>query len=70
MVRVSRRCGQKRATPDILRSYSARSIRGMKIIKPDAFIPAAERYGLMAELDRWVIQKTVNCLTRPCNMLC
>ena len=42
---------------------------GMKIIKPDAFIPAAERYGLMAELDRWVIQKTVNCLTRPCNML-
>ena len=43
--------------------------RGMKIIDPDAFIPAAERYGLMAELDRWVIQKTVNCLTRPCEAL-
>jgi diguanylate cyclase (GGDEF)-like protein len=28
------------------------------IILPMAFIPAAERYHLMAELDRWVIKKT------------
>ena len=42
---------------------------GMKIVRPDAFIPAAERYGLMAELDRWVIGKTVACLTRPCKPL-
>jgi len=35
-----------------------------QVIKPNAFIPAAERYGLMAELDRWVIRKTVDELTR------
>ncbi len=27
-----------------------------KIVMPDAFIPAAERYGLMASIDRWVIR--------------
>ncbi len=42
---------------------------GTKIIRPDGFIPAAERYGLMAELDRWVIQETVDCLTQPCEAL-
>ncbi len=29
------------------------------IILPGAFIPAAERYGLMPEIDRWVIQRTL-----------
>ncbi len=43
--------------------------RSMKIVKPDGFIPAAERYGLMAELDRWVIRKTIECLTNLCEPL-
>ena len=29
------------------------------IILPGAFIPAAERYGLMPEIDRWVVQRTL-----------
>ncbi|MEM7207379.1 MAG: EAL domain-containing protein [Pseudomonadota bacterium] len=28
-------------------------------ITPNAFIPAAERYNLMADIDRWVIEKTL-----------
>ncbi|MGY2233725.1 EAL domain-containing protein [Pseudomonas gingeri] len=27
-----------------------------RMILPDSFIPAAERYGLMSQLDRWVVQ--------------
>ncbi len=33
-----------------------------KIIPPGAFLPAAERYDLMAELDRWVIRSTFKWL--------
>ncbi|VAW51977.1 diguanylate cyclase/phosphodiesterase (GGDEF & EAL domains) with PAS/PAC sensor(s) [hydrothermal vent metagenome] len=40
------------------------------IIPPDAFIPSAERYGLMIEIDRWVIREAfryinINNLTDP-----
>jgi diguanylate cyclase (GGDEF)-like protein len=35
-----------------------------QIIPPMAFIPAAERYGLMPEIDRWVIRNTLDALTR------
>lgn len=31
-----------------------------KIILPDRFIPAAERYNLMPEIDRWVINKVLS----------
>jgi len=30
-----------------------------ELIMPGSFIPAAERYGLMADLDRWVIKNTL-----------
>jgi diguanylate cyclase (GGDEF)-like protein len=33
-----------------------------RIVLPGAFIPAAERYGLMMELDRWVVQASVRAL--------
>lgn len=33
------------------------------LIPPGAFIPAAERYGLMARLDRWVIEHTFEALS-------
>ena len=33
-----------------------------KIVAPDAFIPAAERYNLMQGLDRWVISQTLETL--------
>ncbi|MEZ5931554.1 MAG: EAL domain-containing protein [Alphaproteobacteria bacterium] len=32
------------------------------LIAPDSFIPAAERYGLMAEMDRWVIRQSFTML--------
>jgi len=35
-----------------------------EIIPPGAFIPAAERYHLMPELDRWVIQRLFSELNR------
>ncbi|HEU0283201.1 MAG TPA: EAL domain-containing protein, partial [Gallionella sp.] len=34
-----------------------------KVISPGAFMPAAERFGLMAELDRGVIQKAAKLLS-------
>ena len=33
-----------------------------RLIMPSAFIPAAERYGFMAEVDRWVIRETIHHL--------
>jgi EAL domain-containing protein (putative c-di-GMP-specific phosphodiesterase class I) len=34
------------------------------LVNPGAFIPAAERFGLMPELDRWVVRQTLACLDR------
>ncbi len=34
-----------------------------KIINPGSFIPAAERYGLMTEVDKWVIKEALKQLT-------
>jgi len=34
------------------------------IVLPGAFLPAAERYGLMPSIDRWVIQKALSNFTR------
>ena len=33
-----------------------------KLIPPGAFLPAAERYGLSIELDKWVVQSLLNML--------
>jgi EAL domain-containing protein (putative c-di-GMP-specific phosphodiesterase class I) len=33
-----------------------------KIIRPGAFLPAAERYNLITQLDRWVIGKAIDLL--------
>ncbi|MCW2270292.1 putative diguanylate cyclase YegE [compost metagenome] len=38
---------------------------GGRIILPDSFIPAAERYGLMTALDRWVV-RSVFTVIRQC----
>ncbi len=35
-----------------------------RLIMPSSFIPAAERYGFMAEVDRWVIRETLGHLTK------
>lgn len=37
------------------------------IIPPGAFLPAAERYNLMADLDRWVIRSTFKWLASKAN---
>ena len=34
-----------------------------ELISPGAFIPAAERYNLMAQLDRWVVSKALEWLS-------
>lgn len=35
-----------------------------RIILPDSFIPAAERYGLMTSLDRWVVENVFKIIAR------
>ncbi|WP_394561977.1 EAL domain-containing protein [Aquipseudomonas alcaligenes] len=35
-----------------------------ELIAPGSFIPAAERYGLMPQIDRWVVHHTLETLTR------
>lgn len=35
-----------------------------RIILPDSFIPAAERYGLMTTLDRWVVQNVFKVIAQ------
>jgi diguanylate cyclase (GGDEF)-like protein/PAS domain S-box-containing protein len=35
-----------------------------ELVPPMAFIPAAERYGLMPSIDRWVLRNTLATLTR------
>ena len=35
-----------------------------RIILPDSFIPAAERYGLMTSLDRWVVENVFKLIAR------
>jgi predicted signal transduction protein with EAL and GGDEF domain len=37
---------------------------GKKVIFPGVFIPAAERYGLMVRIDRWVVRTALDMLTR------
>ncbi len=39
-----------------------RMLENGKIIPPFAFIPAAERYNLMIEIDRWVINKAISII--------
>lgn len=42
---------------------------GGEIVSPGAFIPAAERFGLMAEIDRWVVRQTLACLDKNISRL-
>ena len=35
-----------------------------RMIQPDSFIPAAERYGLMTTLDRWVVQNVFKIIAQ------
>jgi diguanylate cyclase (GGDEF)-like protein len=37
---------------------------GRELIAPGSFIPAAERYGLMALIDRWVVRNSFEILSR------
>lgn len=41
-----------------------------RIVPPMAFIPAAERYNLMGEVDRWVIRTTLSQLQGVCKHFC
>jgi diguanylate cyclase (GGDEF)-like protein len=36
-----------------------------RVIAPDRFVPTAERYNLMPELDRWVVENALDALGRP-----
>jgi len=38
------------------------------LVPPGAFIPAAERYNLIAEIDRWVVRNACDCMSRSNGM--
>src|SRR6202044_170544 len=38
--------------------------RDGEIIPPGEFLPAAEKYGVIAEIDRWVVSRTVDLAAR------
>lgn len=38
------------------------------VVLPGAFLPAAERYGLMPELDRWVVRRSLEALSASPNI--
>lgn len=40
-----------------------------RFVPPDVFIPAAERYGLMHKIDRWVIEKALTFLSAHPHLL-
>lgn len=42
---------------------------GEKLTMPGAFLPAAERFGLMPDIDRWVIQNAVRAAARDASTL-
>jgi EAL domain-containing protein (putative c-di-GMP-specific phosphodiesterase class I) len=44
-----------------------RDSEGSGVITPDFFIPAAERYGLMTAIDRWVVRTSFDMLARAPN---
>jgi diguanylate cyclase (GGDEF)-like protein len=35
-----------------------------EVVSPGAFVPAAERYGLMPDVDRWIVRHTLNQLAQ------
>ena len=36
-----------------------------RLVQPGSFIPAAERFGLMPDLDRWVVRNALNYMSSP-----
>ena len=44
--------------------------RDGEIILPDDFLPTAEKYGLIAEIDRWVVSRTVEMAARGRTVEC
>ena len=38
--------------------------RGGEIILPGSFLPVAEQYGLIAEIDRWVVGQAIRLAAR------
>lgn len=36
--------------------------KGGELITPDKFVPVAERFGLMPQIDRWVVQSSISAL--------
>jgi len=41
-----------------------------KIIAPGHFLPSAERFGLIAQIDRWVIKNTINLISQTDQLHC
>ena len=36
-----------------------------RLIVPGAFLPAAERFGLIHAIDRWVVRQAIQLISRP-----
>jgi len=42
---------------------------GIELVPPGAFLPAAERFGLMPSIDRWVVKRAFSWLSEKCKAL-
>ena len=60
---ISGRTHQCRHVEVLLRMVEGRGSDSERLIPPNAFIPAAERYHIMPAVDRWVIRKTLGWLS-------
>lgn len=53
---------RKPASKNISYEILLRMTEGEKIIPPGAFLPAAERYNKITQIDRWVVSKTLSMI--------
>ncbi|MGD8559855.1 MAG: EAL domain-containing protein [Gammaproteobacteria bacterium] len=60
----SRLCGEV-----LLRMIDESSATGNRCLPPSSFIPAAERYQVMPKIDRWVLSKTFELLSKQKDIL-
>ncbi len=64
IVPVNGSARQERHGEILLRMIDDTSLTGNEIVPPNAFIPAAERYHLMPQIDRWVMKNVFYELAR------
>jgi Amt family ammonium transporter len=56
------------AEPPIFEVLLRMVVDGHSVVRPESFLPAAERYQLMLKIDKWVIENTFKTLSHKLNV--